>query len=35
MLDKMINEAVYATGPTEIITRQHPMLTEEYDKDKD
>ena len=33
MLDKMISEAVNAAEPAEVITRQHPILTEEHDQD--
>ena len=33
MLDRMIGEAVNAAGPAEVITRQHPILTDERDQD--
>ena len=33
MLDRMIDEAVNAAGPAEVILRQHPMLTDERDQD--
>ena len=33
MLNKMIGEAVNVAEQAEVITRQHPILTDEHDQD--